>query len=1128
MGVFEFLIQREGDRSWLPIESSEVEILEGRYRIMGRSPQPNLPIEIRITYLDLESVPPRRRTHKRTSQTNAQGLVAVMPFTSLRNGKWGIQCISPEASTASQANAIAPARWQRHIQLQVLEDTAHHVEDFEPEYASVDPNELVHALSASTNHHELENSEHELENSEIDAPPAITDSEPDAVEQIEAVAQQHDVSNGADITESASVDQPSGLPAFSNMSVDQIEQLLGQLEPDQMLTTVGGASEDEPGDSPQPTLPKDLPIDIDSLSPEIRDDIVNMFQTFDAIAEDILASIGQQLSSTPSQPSTDAPPLQTAKDSSPNPENTERQSGVSTTPDLDSLAELENVTADPLASVDPLASLEIVVPAETDDDDALFTLPDDESPILAQPPEAMEPLQSEAGSDEACPPLQLQLTYDAWTLTGDRSLTLTGTIQSLEPKTNGDPVREVSINRPIQLQVRLTDPHTGESLSDTSHSVTLAENAPLTPFSVSITEIKAAQTTIILGELYVYWPGSQPSPPAATQTFVVTPTEPNELGHELTSNNARSDSRDTATGAESTRATAQPSSPPTIGTENPEHEAKSHSQSPQLPNLAQDVGTSSPSRSSMESEENNVAPPPSFRLSAPKPPFPSSIDKEQPNRSSRPAEQVSGDRPALDLPDFVKSPTSLASSILGLAGLPADALDPTALSPDSNAASEAHSQITTEYVDGGNLTTGIDEADLQSMGELGEQSVTAQSLGSQTPSFTPKREAASDDSQVEQELQDTASRIVDDNEADTAEALDELYSQERVSDLEHAAQRTNHQRSDTQSLAYDDVDPFDLLDDDEALDHTPPYQSSSNLAQQYIPDYSEEWESDPFNDSPVDADESLDEAESSDDQAFDAQAVSDSPSSWAEPQATLGTHPIPTTASDHLSDSQEANLSDAPPKEQETASAQKADMAVDHDLWKNGDEERQTEPPSPNVTAAHMTAAHMTAASSLSALDEVPPISAVADAHGSQVANMAEASHPPNTAPPTSYSVLPDDVEVPTPEIECFDDELIAGQSFFITVKLPKLGPRIFVKLWIQDRHTRTLLDGPRWLADFVSVDDENVMQTKTQLTIPLGAMEVRLEAIAMEMMTQRESYKVSIDKSVLPPDMPFFSLDDL
>jgi hypothetical protein len=48
-----------------------------------------------------------------------------------------------------------------------------------------------------------------------------------------------------------------------------------------------------------------------------------------------------------------------------------------------------------------------------------------------------------------------------------------------------------------------------------------------------------------------------------------------------------------------------------------------------------------------------------------------------------------------------------------------------------------------------------------------------------------------------------------------------------------------------------------------------------------------------------------------------------------------------------------------------------------------------------------------------------------------------------------------------------------------------------------------------------------------TQLIIPFGSVEIRFEAIAVDLNSQRESHKVSLDCVVVPPDLPDFSLDE-
>ena len=117
---------------------------------------------------------------------------------------------------------------------------------------------------------------------------------------------------------------------------------------------------------------------------------------------------------------------------------------------------------------------------------------------------------------------------------------------------------------------------------------------------------------------------------------------------------------------------------------------------------------------------------------------------------------------------------------------------------------------------------------------------------------------------------------------------------------------------------------------------------------------------------------------------------------------------------------------------------------------------------------------------------------------------------------------------VPTPSLEIEAvDEVVAGQSLMVKVKLPIIQPKLYVKLWINDRQTRTLLDGPRYLVDFVPDAQYRSMEATTTFTVPLGSLEIQIEAIAIETATKREGYKVSSALDVVPPNLPGLGMDD-
>ena len=111
MEFWEFLLQKEGDRTWLPLEAAKVEILEGRYRVMAHSSHTNTQVEIRVSQMLCDETPPKRRLLKRASQTNQDGLMVVMPFTRLQPGDWELQCIYEDRAKNGCRHAV---------QLQVL------------------------------------------------------------------------------------------------------------------------------------------------------------------------------------------------------------------------------------------------------------------------------------------------------------------------------------------------------------------------------------------------------------------------------------------------------------------------------------------------------------------------------------------------------------------------------------------------------------------------------------------------------------------------------------------------------------------------------------------------------------------------------------------------------------------------------------------------------------------------------------------------------------------------------------------------------------------------------------------------------------------------------------------------
>jgi hypothetical protein len=115
---------------------------------------------------------------------------------------------------------------------------------------------------------------------------------------------------------------------------------------------------------------------------------------------------------------------------------------------------------------------------------------------------------------------------------------------------------------------------------------------------------------------------------------------------------------------------------------------------------------------------------------------------------------------------------------------------------------------------------------------------------------------------------------------------------------------------------------------------------------------------------------------------------------------------------------------------------------------------------------------------------------------------------------------------LPIPQLYVPEGELIAGKFVKVQVELPEVSPQVVVKLWVEDCQTRWLLDGP-YLLKNLQPNSLGGLEAITQLHIPFGCLELRVEAIALDMATQQESHKVTITRTVIPPDLPNLQLVD-
>jgi len=138
---------------------------------------------------------------------------------------------------------------------------------------------------------------------------------------------------------------------------------------------------------------------------------------------------------------------------------------------------------------------------------------------------------------------------------------------------------------------------------------------------------------------------------------------------------------------------------------------------------------------------------------------------------------------------------------------------------------------------------------------------------------------------------------------------------------------------------------------------------------------------------------------------------------------------------------------------------------------------------------------------------------------GSTVSPLSETALTIRNLQESSPQTVSEQQEIPTPDIIIPEGEIVSGTPMIIAVRLPAIAPKFFVKFWIKDLQTRTIVDGPRWLLDFSKVPDTDFIETRTNISIPLSSIDVAFEAIAIESQTQRESHKVRVIRAVIPPN---------
>lgn len=105
MEQWDFLIQREGDRIWLPLADGKTRLSPGRYRVVARSQARDALTEVCVRYESPPESEEAGQFYRSTRQTDDEGTVLILPATDLKVGLWSLSCSLAAEARSSRCTA---------------------------------------------------------------------------------------------------------------------------------------------------------------------------------------------------------------------------------------------------------------------------------------------------------------------------------------------------------------------------------------------------------------------------------------------------------------------------------------------------------------------------------------------------------------------------------------------------------------------------------------------------------------------------------------------------------------------------------------------------------------------------------------------------------------------------------------------------------------------------------------------------------------------------------------------------------------------------------------------------------------------------------------------------------------
>ncbi|WP_228038969.1 hypothetical protein [Nostoc sp. LEGE 12450] len=1005
MEHWQFLIQKQGARSWHILESPNLEILEGQYRILASSSLSNTDVEVRVTHSSTQEVQPTRRIFKRSRRTNSEGLMAVIPFTYFDTGVWEFRC------TGDLMSDLLGKSWQYSVQIKVLSE-----EEEAEQRKNLESKSLDQADTVSEN---------------LDTAP-----EEFAITLDEAIAVSAELEIATDSNSATTV-----VPDEENLDTDPEEPAINLNE----AIAVSAELEIATDSNPVTTVVPDEG-NLDTATAEA------------AITLDEAIAVSAEL-----EIATDSNLVTTVVPDEENLDTDPEEAAITLDEAIAVSAELEIATdSNPVTTV---------VPDETEKD---IVIDDPVSPVWLKGETAEQILQNlidlalpdselllndeeVTDSPAAEPPLLLTLDRDSYIARWGQALTINGRIE-LKDKTNieqGETLSPKSLQA-LELGIELRSPLESEILTQIRHLPD--QELPFT-INTSIDIPADFESKLILADISLYGRFTDVDEiiRLASQSFTIT-ADVTELLAITAAAKPSTSLNDLIAPSDSPDASTEPETAVRIDLK--------------LFNL---VKISKTDQSQILNPSPNTALPPQINLQ---------VLRETTLRKSK----NSGNSPQLPK-------------------LPPLQID---VNPDTDVIAESPSQE--ELLEKDTTIAAIN---------LEQLVIKQRRMSILDTTFPYLRRVQALPGDAEEEVKNNVPR--DTLEVGAAEDLPQLDA--IVAEDENIPELVlDYAQFQEASVAEVEAHPNEKFQEESVaqveIQPNSQFITTGNL---YSSPLLRKWMQSQGYSLP----ESINELES---QNYDSNV----PAQQTQLLLSAGTPNVDVDLPLNLDDptamweeGQESVL-DLESLREDADTAKEAELETVEDTVVEKVSEptlsmalvRQLPPPPPpikvNIASAWL-AQEIVVDDTESELE--------ADATNNY---FLEEEKEPLLALSPSLPITAGAIEpLPIPQLYVPEGELIADKLIIVRVVLPEVPPQVVVKLWVEDYQTRWLLDGPHLLTNLLP----NVLgglEVMTQLKIPFGCLEIRIEAIALDLTTQQESHKVTTVWTVIPPDLPNLQLDEL